>query len=155
MSRGRNRSKLFESAKHEKSHITHNTKENGVSMTRGGNTRKTGARYELLAAVHLGKMWLSYHREKLSLPDREIDLVACDGAYLVFVEVKYRKNNKKGGAAAAVSTAKQKTISRVADYYMKVHGICADQSVRFDVVAFDGEEMELIRDAFAYAKCPV
>jgi len=39
----------------------------------------------------------------------------------------------------------------VADYYMKVHGICADQSVRFDVVAFDGEEMELIRDAFAYA----
>ncbi len=66
-------------------------------------------------------------------------------------QVKYRKNNKKGGAAAAVSTAKQKTISRVADYYMKVHGICADQSVRFDVVAFDGEEMELIRDAFAYA----
>ena len=96
-------------------------------------------------------MWLSYHREKLSLPDRGDRSGHRDGAYLVFVEVKYRKNNKKGGAAAAVSTAKQKTISRVADYYMKVHGICADQSVRFDVVAFDGEEMELIRDAFAYA----
>lgn len=123
----------------------------GVSMTRGGNTRKTGARYELLAAVHLEKC--GYHIIEKNYRCRiwEIDLVACDGAYLVFVEVKYRKNNKKGGAAAAVSTAKQKTISRVADYYMKVHGICADQSVRFDVVAFDGEEMELIRDAFAYA----
>ena len=80
-------------------------------------------------------MWLSYHREKLSLPDRG-DRSGC---------------LRQGGAAAAVSTAKQKTISRVADYYMKVHGICADQSVRFDVVAFDGEEIELIRDAFAYA----
>ena len=68
-------------------------------MTRGGNTRKTGARYELLAAVHLEKC--GYHI--------------------------------------------------IENYYMKVHGIRADQSVRFDVVAFDGEEMELIRDAFAYA----
>ena len=59
----------------------------------------------------------------------------------------------KSGNAIIVSPhpRAQKTISRVADYYMKVHGICADQSVRFDVVAFDGEEMELIRDAFAYA----
>ena len=31
----------------------------GVSMTRGGNTRKTGARYELLAAVLLEKC--GYH----------------------------------------------------------------------------------------------
>lgn len=123
----------------------------GVSMTRGGNTRKTGARYELLAAVHLEKCGYHIIEKNYRCRIGEIDLVACDGAYLVFEEVKYRKNNKKGGAAAAVSTAKQKTISRVADYYMKVHGIRADQSVRFDVVAFDGEEMELIRDAFAYA----
>lgn len=114
-------------------------------MTRGGNTRKTGARYELLAAVHLEKCGYHIIEKNYRCRIGEIDLVACDGAYLVFVEVKYRKNNKKGGAAAAVSTAKQKTISRVADYYMKVHGICVDQSVRFDVVAFDGEEMELIR----------
>ena len=111
-------------------------------MTRGGNTRKTGARYELLAAVHLEKCGYHIIEKNYRCRIGEIDLVACDGAYLVFVEVKYRKNNKKGGAAAAVSTAKQKTISR---------GIRADQSVRFDVVAFDGEEMELIRDAFAYA----
>lgn len=96
-------------------------------------------------------MWLSYHREKLSLPDRGDRSGRLRRGVSGICEVKYRKNNKKGGAAAAVSTAKQKTISRVADYYMKVHGICADHSVRFDVVAFDGEEMELIRDAFAYA----
>ena len=115
------------------------------------NRRKTGTGYEELAAAWLEQRGYEILERNFRTRKGEIDLVACDGAYLVFVEVKYRKNNKKGGAAAAVSTAKQKTISRVADYYMKVHGICADQSVRFDVVAFDGEEMELIRDAFAYA----
>lgn len=120
-------------------------------MTRGENTRKIGARYEAQAAVFLEKQGYHVLEKNYRCRIGEIDLVARDGAYLVFVEVKYRRDNKKGGAAAAVSAAKQKTISRVADYYMKVHGIYADQSVRFDVVAFDGEEMELIRDAFAYA----
>lgn len=75
-------------------------------MTRGGNTRKTGARYELLAAVHLEKCGYHIIEKNYRCRIGEIDLVACDGAYLVFVEVKYRKNNKKGGAAAAVSTSK-------------------------------------------------
>ena len=69
-------------------------------MTRGGNTRKTGARYELLAAVHLEKCGYHIIEKNYRCRIGEIDLVACDGAYLVFVEVKYRKNNKKGGAAA-------------------------------------------------------
>ena len=68
-------------------------------MTRGGNTRKTGARYELLAAVHLEKCGYHIIEKNYRCRIGEIDLVACDGAYLVFVEVKYRKNNKKGGAA--------------------------------------------------------
>ena len=115
------------------------------------NTRNTGTSYERKAAEYLEQQGLVILKHNYRCRQGEIDLIARDKEYLVFVEVKYRKNNKKGGAAAAVSTAKQKTISRVADYYMKVHGICADHSVRFDVVAFDGEEMELIRDAFAYA----
>ena len=62
----------------------------GVSMTRGGNTRKTGARYELLAAVHLEKCGYRIIEKNYRCRIGEIDLVACDGAYLVFVEVKYR-----------------------------------------------------------------
>ena len=59
----------------------------GVSMTRGGNTRKTGARYELLAAVHLEKCGYHIIEKNYRCRIGEIDLVACDGAYLVFVEV--------------------------------------------------------------------
>ena len=40
---GTNRSKLFENAKHEKSHITHNTKENGgINDKRGKHTQNWG-----------------------------------------------------------------------------------------------------------------
>ena len=78
-------------------------------MTRGGNTRKTGARYELLAAVHLEKCGYHIIEKNYRCRIGEIDLVACDGAYLVFVEVKYRKNNKKGGAAAAGSPSEYGT----------------------------------------------
>ena len=56
-------------------------------MTRGGNTRKTGARYELLAAVHLEKCGYHIIEKNYRCRIGEIDLVACDGAYLVFVEV--------------------------------------------------------------------
>ena len=64
-------------------------------MTRGGNTRKTGARYELLAAVHLEKCGYHIIEKNYRCRIGEIDLVACDGAYLVFVEVKYRKTTRR------------------------------------------------------------
>ena len=64
-------------------------------MTRGGNTRKTGARYELLAAVHLEKCGYHIIEKNYRCRIGEIDLVACDGAYLVFVEVKYAKTTRR------------------------------------------------------------
>lgn len=51
----------------------------------------------------------------------EIDIIGRDGKYLVFVEVKYRSGDEKGNAAEAVTTAKQRTICRVADYYRYLH----------------------------------
>ena len=80
-------------------------------MTRGGNTRKTGARYELLAAVHLEKCGYRIIEKNYRCRIGEIDLVACDGAYLVFVEVKYRKNNKKGGAAAYPQQSRKRSAA--------------------------------------------
>ena len=44
-------------------------------MTRGGNTRKTGARYELLAAVHLEKCGYHIIEKNYRCRIGEIDLV--------------------------------------------------------------------------------
>ena len=44
----------------------------------------------------------------------EIDLVAMDGSYLVFVEVKYRRDQHAGHPAEAVDARKQRKIVRTA-----------------------------------------
>lgn len=69
----------------------------------------------------------------------EIDLIARDGRYLVFIEVKYRKDRRSGSSFAAVGKQKQRTILKVALFYLIRKGFQDDIPCRFDVVGIDGE----------------
>ena len=80
----------------------------------------------------------------------EIDLIARDGEYLVFVEVKYRKDNSSGYSLAAVNPAKQKTICKVARYFLTVEYHNVDIPCRFDVAGIDGDEIHWVKNAFEY-----
>ena len=48
----------------------------------------------------------------------EIDLVAEDGRYLAFVEVKLRKDDRFGSACEAVTPAKQRKLRTAAEFYL-------------------------------------
>ncbi len=78
----------------------------------------------------------------------EIDLIAKDGETLVFVEVKYRRSGQQGSALQAVDIRKQRTLTKVAAWYLAAQASGFDTSCRFDVVAFDGDEVTWIPDAF-------
>ena len=52
----------------------------------------------------------------------EIDIIGRDGKYLVFVEVKYRRDGQTGDPLEAVDRAKQRRISRTAQCYCLTHG---------------------------------
>ena len=54
------------------------------------NKRRTGGCYEAAAAVYLEKQGLVILRKNYRCRSGEIDLIARDGRYLVFIEVKYR-----------------------------------------------------------------
>ena len=54
------------------------------------NRRETGSRYEKQAAVYLEQKGYEILEMNFRCRRGEIDLVARDGEYLVFVEVKYR-----------------------------------------------------------------
>ena len=73
---------------------------------------------------------------------------AKDGRYLVFLEVKYRRSALEGYPAEAVDKRKQQRICRTAQYYLYVRGFSADMPCRFDVVAIQGNEITLIKNAF-------
>ncbi|MBO4627832.1 MAG: YraN family protein [Lachnospiraceae bacterium] len=78
----------------------------------------------------------------------EIDLVARDGEYLVFAEVKYRRTEEFGLPEEAVDAKKQLRIRRAAAWFLKEQRIPEDTPVRFDVVAMDSREIRLYKDAF-------
>lgn len=62
----------------------------------------------------------------------ELDLVAEDGTYLCFVEVKLRKNAAYGPAAAFVDRRKQEKLRASAELYLVRHP--TELQPRFDVI---------------------
>ena len=114
------------------------------------NKRKTGSRYEDQAAAFLEKQGLLVMERNFRCKSGEIDLIARDGKYLVFVEVKYRSGTAKGNAAEAVTISKQRKICSVADYYRCLHNYNDNTWVRYDVVAIQGEALHWIPNAFPH-----
>lgn len=81
----------------------------------------------------------------------EIDIVARDGATVVFVEVKARDGCAFGEAAEAVTALKRRRLVATARDFLMRHRL-HDRPCRFDVVAvsLDDEEprIQLFRNAF-------
>ncbi|WP_029905785.1 YraN family protein [Prevotella sp. 10(H)] len=80
----------------------------------------------------------------------EIDIIAQDDEYIVFVEVKTRSSDQWGNPEEAVSKGKIKRIVEAADFYLREYDI--DLPARFDVIAsiWTGKKFEIqhIDDAF-------
>lgn len=114
------------------------------------NKRQVGAHYEQAAARYLEQQGYRIIESNFRCRYGEIDLVAREGAYLVFVEVKYRKDTGAGEPLEAVDYRKQRQISRTAFFYLLCRGYGEDTPCRFDVAAILGEEMRVIKNAFDY-----
>jgi putative endonuclease len=80
-------------------------------------------------------------------PFGELDIIAEEGGYLVFVEVKKRNTRTFGDSFEAVNNVKKKRIIKTAIFYMKTHK-CYDRKVRFDVVGIDRENVKIVKHAF-------
>lgn len=78
----------------------------------------------------------------------EIDIIANEDGYLVFVEVKYRKNTICGRPWEAVDYRKQQNLKYTASYYMMKKGYVPETPCRFDVVSILGSKISLYKNAF-------
>lgn len=115
------------------------------------NKRTVGTAYEKLAGAYLQQQGYEVLAYNFRCRTGEIDIIAKDGAYLVFVEVKYRSSSQAGSPFEAVGRKKQQIISRTASYYCMKHGYGENVPCRFDVVGICGEAYTLIKNAFEYA----
>ena len=110
--------------------------------------RKLGGRYEALAAKYLQSRGYEILEQNYRCRFGEVDLIAKDGDYLTFIEVKYRRGPAQGGALAAVTPKKQRTLAKVAVFYLSSRQKRLDLPCRFDVVGIDGQTITLIKNAF-------
>ena len=107
-----------------------------------------GQEAELIAAKYLNAQGLKLVTRNYRSRFGEIDLVMQDGASLVFVEVRLRKNKLFGGAEESITASKQHKIVITAEYYLQQHG---NQNCRFDVILMDKEDarnITWIKNAF-------
>ena len=86
----------------------------------------------------------------------EIDIIARDGEYTCFVEVRLRKNNDYGSPADTIDSIKQQKIIKTAKYYAVKKKIY-DTPMRFDAVLINADSVgdkliniktEIIKNAF-------
>ena len=103
-------------------------------------SRQQGAYTESLACRYLESKGLKLIEKNFSSRRGEIDLIMQDNNKncLVFIEVRYRKNNNYGGALESITPSKQQKIINTASVYLQKNSKLAKQAMRFDVVAMTG-----------------
>lgn len=112
------------------------------------NKREVGKKYEDLAKEYLISQGYEIIDANFYTHFGEIDIIAREGDYLVFLEVKYRKTTKYGSPLEAITPRKIKNIRNSAMYYIHSKRVSQFQPIRFDVVAILGEEITLLKNAF-------
>ncbi|MCI8482889.1 MAG: YraN family protein [Lachnospiraceae bacterium] len=114
----------------------------------GNKNRKTGSFWEGQAAEFLQNKGYEILHRNFTSRWGEIDLVARQGDYLVFVEVKYRKDSSGGHPLEAVDGFKQRRIFQTAKYYCLRFGYGENTPCRFDVIGILGTEVIHVENAF-------
>ncbi len=114
-------------------------------LTRGENNRR-GAEAEQAALIWLlAQGWTEVQRN-FRCRGGEIDLIMQDRETLVFVEVRRRSRATHGDAGASITRTKQRRLIIAAQLFLQRYRM--PPPCRFDVIAFDGDNMHWLKNAF-------
>ena len=94
---------------------------------------KQGEDAEAACSRYLKSQGLKLVNTNFSCRLGEIDIIMLDNNMLVFVEVRFRKNNNFGGGLESITAAKQRKLRRTAELYLQQNS--QYENARFDVVS--------------------
>ena len=77
----------------------------------------------------------------------EIDIIGREDNTLLFIEVKYRKNESFGYPLEAVGFAKREKIRKMARFFLNENHYY-HYNIRFDCIGIIGSQIEWIKGAF-------
>lgn len=114
------------------------------------NHLEFGNKGEEIALKHLQENGYRILEKNWRFGHLEVDIIASDKQFLIFVEVKTRHSQFFGNPEMAVNYKKQKFLAKAAAYYIRSKRF--DGEVRFDIISIilnkKITEIEHIKDAF-------
>jgi len=113
-------------------------------------SNQSGKEAEDRALRYLQQNGLQLVESNFSCRFGEIDLIMQEGETLVFVEVRYRKQNRFGSALESVDRRKMERLTKTAQLFLQQHKKFAQQPCRFDVIGLgpDQGRIDWINNAF-------
>jgi putative endonuclease len=97
------------------------------------STKLIGNEGESRASTHMVSLGFKIRERNWRHRHDEIDIIAENEEFIVFVEVKTRKSNTFGNPEAFVDRKKQRFMIRAANAYIKRYNI--EKEARFDIIA--------------------
>ena len=67
----------------------------------------------------------------------EIDLIMRNGEHVAFIEVRYRRSDRFGGAIHSVTVTKRRKLKRYTALFVSRRKAWSHHPCRFDVIAYD------------------
>lgn len=112
------------------------------------NKRQLGQENEYLALKYLTNKGYKIIKRNYRCKLGEIDLIAKKDDRIIFIEVKYRSNNRYGNSIEAVNNRKQQVIRNVAKYYLLTNYHSLEIPISFDVIGIDKNNITHIENGF-------
>jgi putative endonuclease len=113
-------------------------------------SQSLGQKGESQAAQYLQKAGYSIRHRNWKSGKRELDIVAENSDFIVFVEVKTRTNDYQMHPLTAITREKQRSIIYAADGYIQKYDI--NKESRFDIITVIAKgkafEIDHIENAF-------
>lgn len=109
---------------------------------------------EQIAKEYLQKQHLKIITANYTSRYGEIDLIALHNKQLVFIEVRYRRNQNYGGAISSIGYTKQRRLIMAAQCFLQQYPPHRNREMRFDVIAISDNlekkncQIEWLQDAF-------
>ena len=121
-------------------------------MTREASRARVGREAEQAACDFLQAQGLLLLERNFRVRGGEIDMVMCDGAVVVFVEVRARQHGGFMHPAESITARKRQRLIHAGNRYLQRSGGLHTTRSRFDVVCILGagaeRKMEWIKGAF-------
>lgn len=109
------------------------------------NKREKGREYEEKAMDFFRKNGFNIIDKNYTTKIGEIDFIAEKNGKIIFVEVKYRKNNNFGLGSEAINKDKILKIYKTSQKYLQDKNM-KTQNIGYDLIMFTGDQLNWIQD---------